>query len=156
MIIFLHGLESSSQGSKARWFRHRFPDILIPDFRGTLDERMADLNNLLAQKKNLVLIGSSFGGLMATIYALENETRVNRVILLAPALNFPEFLKYEGRTTMVPAHLFIGSQDEVCPPGIVIPAVKKTFAHITIRESDDDHLLKATFPVLDWPVLLAE
>jgi hypothetical protein len=30
--VFLHGLESSSKGVKAGWFRQNFPTMLIPYF----------------------------------------------------------------------------------------------------------------------------
>jgi predicted esterase YcpF (UPF0227 family) len=69
MKIFLHGLESSSRGAKAAFLRDLYPDMLIPDFKGSLTERMASLHAILAGQKNIIVIGSSFGGLMATIFA---------------------------------------------------------------------------------------
>lgn len=155
--IFLHGLESSSQGTKARWFRHHFPDMLIPDFVGTLDERMAELDKTIPpEEEDLVLVGSSFGGLMAAIYALEQEDRVHKVVLLAPALNFEEFTLYKGRNTSASAYLYSGRRDEVCPPEVIVPLAFETFTNLTVHESDDDHLLTATFPTIDWHTLLAD
>lgn len=153
--VFIHGLESSSKGIKASWFRHHFPSMLIPDFVGTLEERMTDLREMLILQENLVLIGSSFGGLMATVYALENEKRPARVILLAPALNFSEFAAYRGQSTTVPARLYIGRRDTVCPPGDVLPIALETFSNLTVHEADDDHLLRTTFPAIKWHELLA-
>jgi pimeloyl-ACP methyl ester carboxylesterase len=153
--VFLHGLESSSKGTKATWFRQRFPAMLIPDFSGPLAERMADLNNLLALHDSLVLVGSSFGGLMATVYTLENEKRTARVILLAPALNFSEFTPYLGRSTGVSARLYIGRRDTVCPPDAVLPLALETFSNLSIHEADDDHLLHSTFSAIRWHELLA-
>ena len=111
MIVFLHGLESSSQGTKARWFKERFPEMLIPDFSGRLEERMQDLKSNLEGRDNLILIGSSFGGLMATLFTLENVDRVKRVVLLAPALNFPGFHHADKRKIVVQCHLYIGIHD---------------------------------------------
>ena len=88
--VFLHGLDSSSQGTKAKWFGKNFPEMVIPDFTGTIYDRMEKLITLLDEEKELILIGSSFGGLMATLFARENESRIRKVILLAPALNFPD------------------------------------------------------------------
>ena len=153
--LFIHGLESSSQGSKGRWFAEHFPDVLVPDFPGSLQERMTRLNSILQGREDIILVGSSFGGLMATIHALENQDRVKRVILFAPALNFPEFERYMDRETSVPALLYIGSHDEVCPPAVVIPAAQQVYSDLTIHLSDDDHLLKKTFRFLDWHKLLA-
>lgn len=153
--VFIHGQDSSSLGAKALWFKEHYPDMLIPDFTGTLDERMDTLTSLLTGQEELVLIGSSFGGLMAAIFTLEHESRVKKVILLAPALNFPSYSSYLERQTQVPARLFIGRQDDVCPPDIVIPAAQRTFTNIIIHRSDDDHLLKGTFQKIDWQGLLA-
>jgi len=36
-LIFIHGLEGSSQGVKATLLRGLFPGILTPDFRGSLE-----------------------------------------------------------------------------------------------------------------------
>jgi len=154
--IFLHGLESSSNGTKATWFRAHFPDMLIPDFTGGLDNRLHQLESVLSGKERLVLVGSSFGGLMASLFTMANESRVKKVILLAPALNFPEFSKYPVRTVTVPAWIYIGNRDTVCPPAEVVPAARKIFANLSVQESDDDHLLRSTFYSIDWVTLLAE
>jgi len=153
--VFLHGLGSSSRGTKATWFRNHFPDMLIPDLVGGLDERLRDVRRLLAGREDLIMVGSSFGGLVATVYALENEHQLAKVILLAPALNHPDFAGYRGRKTTVPASLFIGRMDGTCPPETVVPAALETFTNLMVHESDDDHLLRATFPEIDWHGLLA-
>ena len=70
-IIFIHGLEGSSQGDKATLLRGLFPGMLTPDFRGPLDERMQGLVALLGKRKGWILIGSSLGGLMATVFACQ-------------------------------------------------------------------------------------
>ena len=73
---FIHGLESSSQGAKGVFFRQRYPDMIIEDFEGPLSERMEKLKELLANKDNLILVGSSYGGLMAAVYACLHEEKV--------------------------------------------------------------------------------
>lgn len=156
MIIFIHGLESSSQGTKGKWFNKNYPNVLLPDFPGSLDERMSKLNTILNGQDNLVLIGSSYGGMMASIFALEHEGRVKKVILFAPALNFSEFDKYVGRSTSVPAKLYVGNQDDICPPDRVVPRAQAVFTNLTIHLSEDDHLLKKTFRFLDWQNLLSQ
>lgn len=153
--VFLHGLESSSCGTKAKWFKEHFPSMLVPDLTGSFENRMEQLMELVAGQNELVLVGSSFGGLMAAVFAHEYADRVKKIILLAPALNFPGYSEYLNRKSPVPAHLYIGRQDDVCPPDIVIPYAKRSFENIIIHESDDDHLLKATFCSIDWKGLLS-
>jgi len=154
--VFLHGLESSSQGTKARWLKEHFPHMVIPDFSGELDKRLKHLDSILTAQEKLTMIGSSFGGLMATIFGLENPTRVDQVILLAPALNFPDFSLYQGRSTRIPTQLYIGKNDTVCPPEIVLPLARQTFQNLITHESNDDHMLRNTFEKIDWWKLIGE
>jgi len=155
MQIFLHGLESSSKGAKASFLRQLFPAMVIPDFTGSLSERMAVLRSILAGHKNIILIGSSFGGLMATIFAMENADDVDRIILLAPALNFPEFSGYDRKRIVIPARMIIGRADTVTPAEKVVPAAREIFADLQYSEVDDDHMLARTFRTFDWKNLLS-
>jgi alpha/beta superfamily hydrolase len=155
MKIFLHGLESSSGGAKAVFLRSLYPDMVIPDFSGNLTERMTILRDILAGLNDITLIGSSFGGLMATIFAMENQSLVNRVVLLAPALNFPEFQQYTKHQISIPARMIIGKRDSVTPPAEVVPEARKIFATLYYDEVDDDHMLAGTFRNLDWQFMLA-
>jgi len=155
MKIFLHGLESSSKGAKATFLRSLYPEIEIPDFKGSLAERMAALHNILAGQKNIRLIGSSFGGLMATIFAMENPAAVDRIVLLAPALNFPEFAGYTIHRIEIPTWMIIGREDTVTPAEKVIPVARKIFADLHHSEVADDHMLSRTFRELDWESLLS-
>jgi pimeloyl-ACP methyl ester carboxylesterase len=152
--IFLHGLESSSRGAKATFLRERFPDMLLPDFRGGLSERMKSLNIILADQEGIVIVGSSFGGLMATLYAMENGEVVDRLVLLAPALNFPDFSGYGIKQVSIPTWMIIGRHDMVTPAEVVVPIARRIFADLTYDEVNDDHMLAGTFRSLDWKSLL--
>ena len=89
--VFIHGLESSTQGTKGVYFKQHYPDMIVEDYPGTFRERMEKLTALLKDRDNLIVVGSSYGGLMAAVYACENEKRMRKLILLAPALNLEEF-----------------------------------------------------------------
>ena len=121
--LFLHGLDSSSGGTKGRFFTENFPDIIAPDFTGSLQDRMQALETICRGLDRLTLIGSSFGGLMATCFAIAHPERVQRLILLAPALNFPGFSPPASLLT-IPTLLVIGRNDTVTPPDLVIPAAR--------------------------------
>ncbi|MBE0585558.1 MAG: alpha/beta fold hydrolase [Desulfofustis sp.] len=151
--LFLHGLDSSGFGTKGRYFAEKFPDMLRPDFTGSLAERMARLHAIIADLTELVIVGSSFGGLMATCLAKERKADIKRLVLLAPALSFKEYQPPPVKLT-TEAILIVGRRDTVTPPDIVIPAAESTFASLHTSVVDDDHLLHRTFQDLDWPVLL--
>src|SRR5689334_1591695 len=93
-LIYLHGLESTSQSRKARQCATRNPGMLTPDFSGSLDERMEQLYPILGDKKDWTIIGSSFGGLMATLFTCKHPDQVRKLILLAPALLREQFASY--------------------------------------------------------------
>jgi len=67
--VFIHGLESSSKGNKGVFFKNRYPEMIIEDYEGSLEKRMTKLEDILEGKSNIILVGSSFGGLMAALYA---------------------------------------------------------------------------------------
>jgi 8-oxo-dGTP pyrophosphatase MutT (NUDIX family) len=153
--FFLHGLDSSSQGAKGRFFAEHFPHVHCPDFSGTLAERMLRLDELCRDLSPLIFIGSSFGGLMATCYAMQHPTSVARLILLSPALNFHEFQPPHDKLP-VPTLLIIGSEDTVTPPVSVLPLARQTFADLEIEMKNDDHLLHGNFHSIAWhPLLMA-
>jgi pimeloyl-ACP methyl ester carboxylesterase len=152
--IFIHGLESSNRGTKGLFFKKEFPDMIIPNFAGTLQERMQKLYETLSNKSGIRLVGSSFGGLMAALFAMENEERINKMILLAPALNLMELSNTKEREVSIPTWVYHGKDDEVIPLETIEGVAKKVFRHLTLHVVDDDHYLHKTFRRIDWRKLI--
>jgi pimeloyl-ACP methyl ester carboxylesterase len=150
---FLHGLDSSGSGTKGRFFAREFPHVACPDFEGTLQNRLHQLDELCKNQQQLILIGSSFGGLMAACYASRYPEKVAKLILLAPALNFGGY-QPPSELLQTPTFLIIGKNDTVTPASAVIPLAEATFANLRVHIEDDDHMLHETFPTLDWPYML--
>lgn len=153
-LVFIHGLESTAQGIKGQFFRQFFPQMIIEDYTGNFATRMRKLDGLLSGKNDLILVGSSYGGLMATQYAIDNEDRVKKMILLAPALNLPEFKPPVHTKLPLPVIIYHGSNDNIVNPQIVKKIALKCFSNLEHRLVDDDHSLHKTFPVLNWKKLL--
>jgi pimeloyl-ACP methyl ester carboxylesterase len=153
-ILFIHGLESSGRGFKATLLRARFPDILAPDFLGPLDERMRRLREILDTRENWTIIGSSYGGLMAALAANENPGRVQRLILLAPALILPQFAARPMRPISVPTIVYHGVHDDLISWIQVRWLCEKAFLNLEFNTVDDDHGLHRTVQALDWDALL--
>ena len=154
-IIFIHGYESSGHGFKGNYLRSIFPKMITPDFTGELLERMEQLKNVLKAEKKWIFIGSSFGGLMGTLFMMEYPEKVEKAILMAPALIsplIPENIKLNKIEN--PVVIFHGKNDKVVP----LDPVKK-FAEIYFKKYDyhlvnDDHRLHATTKSIDWEKLL--
>jgi pimeloyl-ACP methyl ester carboxylesterase len=149
--MFLHGLDSSSQGRKARLLASK--GVETPDFTGDLATRMAQLEPLLGSCEPWVLVGSSFGGLMAALWTLRNPDRVHRLILLAPAFHRPDFVV--ERPVDVPTLLVHGTRDSVVPHVLARERAALAFRSLRVEWVDDDHRLEATAQRMDWQELLA-
>ena len=97
--IYLHGFASSAGSSKAAFFRERLeargmtvrcPDLNQPDFSTlTISRMLGQVIEAAAAMPGgpLVLIGSSLGAFVAVQAALKLGARVDRMVLLAPALD---------------------------------------------------------------------
>jgi uncharacterized protein len=100
VIYYLHGFASGAGSTKARYFGERLadlkpglvcPDFNIPDFRTLTMTRMLDqLDAELARggAAPATLIGSSLGGTLAVLAAERFGARVDRLVLMAPAVMF--------------------------------------------------------------------
>ena len=149
--MFLHGLDSSSQGRKARLLASL--GVETPDFTGDLAARMEQLAPLLSGDR-WVLVGSSFGGLMAALWTLQNPERVHRLILLAPAFHRPDFVV--ARPVDVPTLLIHGTRDTVVPHELAAARAREAFTQLRVEWVDDDHRLEATALRMDWPGLMGD
>jgi len=153
-LIFLHGLEGSSQGVKATLLRGLFPGILTPDFRGSLGERMEALRAILGNTLEWTLIGSSFGGLMAALFACERPEQVKKLVLLAPALIWPDFAANPPAPMEIPTVIYHGSRDEIIPLEPTRQLAERVFRSLDFRVVDDDHGLYRTVHEIDWRTLV--
>jgi pimeloyl-ACP methyl ester carboxylesterase len=108
-VVYLHGFASSARSSKAAFFTAKLaargvtletPDLNEPDFSTlTVSRMIARVGELIdhgpveAGRHNdgggpVALVGSSLGGFVAVQAALQRAARVERLVLLAPALDF--------------------------------------------------------------------
>ena len=148
---------------KATLLRGLFPAILTPDFSGGLDERMQKLTTILDQPVGPVglrftrwtIIGSSFGGLMGALYACRHPQQVVRLILLAPALIWPDFAAQPPAPVAVPTVIYHGIRDEIVPLEPVRRLAQQVFQKLEFHEVDDDHGLYATVHRLEWEKVIA-
>ncbi len=153
--IFIHGLESSDKGTKSVFFKQKYPDMVAPNFSGGLPERMEKLGDILSGKTGIRLVGSRFGGLMGTIFTMENEPRVDKLILLAPAINLMAEIDQFQKKISVPVWIYHGSDDDVIPLDKVEAVARNMFRNLSFQKVEDDHFLHKTFKTIDWDGLLS-
>jgi len=155
-LMFIHGLEGSSQGVKARLLREIFPEMLIPDFRGSLDARMDILYKIIEDQDGWTLVGSSFGGLMGALAACEKPAQFAKLVLLAPALIWPDFARASWQPIQVPVVIYHGADDEIIPLKKVQDIAQRVFLDLEFNVMQDDHGLYHTAHILDWKKLLGD
>jgi pimeloyl-ACP methyl ester carboxylesterase len=154
-LVYLHGSESDSNSGKARLFREWFPGMLTPDFTGSFDQRTAQLHSILLDKTQCILIGSSYGGLMGTVYTLNHATQVRKLILLAPDLMLDPLASLaDPQPVSVPTVLIHGTADDVVPPEPVRSIAQRLFANLTYVAVNDGHHLQKAVHELDWKYIL--
>lgn len=104
VFVYLHGFASGPGSAKAQFFREKFAKLdlplAIPDlnegpegFAGlTISRSMAQVRGLLdqldADRRGAVLIGSSLGGYTSALLA-RSDPRVKAAVLMAPAFDLP-------------------------------------------------------------------
>jgi uncharacterized protein len=100
IVFYLHGFASSSKSTKAAYFAERLaqhdvalrcPDFNQPEFATLTMTRM--LEQLEAELASIdsppsAIIGSSLGGTLAILAAARFSERIDRLVLLAPAVMF--------------------------------------------------------------------
>jgi predicted esterase len=153
--IFIHGLESSNKGTKSVHFREKFTDMIIPTFVGTLPERLSKLDEILSNQRDIRIVGSSFGGLMGALFAMANEDRVKKLVLLAPAIHMIHLAPGTIRKISIPVCIYHGTEDEVISLNAVEKAAGKFFTDLLFHKVHDDHFLHKTFKTIDWEDILS-
>lgn len=143
-LLFLHGLESGPHGTKYQALKKTFGEVVSPDCSGIIDpqERLqVILAALEAFSDNLLVVGSSMGGLMALLLQQAIPQRIAGMLLCAPALQRPAArgLSAAGLPPTVVIH---GTED------IVVPIAGSRSFGLPLIEVADDHSLKNSLPVI--------
>ena len=150
-VQFIHGLEGSPQGSKARLFAEHFetitPEMDTSSFDVSVDTQAAALSEFHPD----ILVGSSFGGAVA-VELLARRLWQGPTLLLAQAA-----IHYDPAASLppgVPVWLVHGKGD-----ALVDPEQSRRLAatansdEVRLIEVDDDHPLHASVSsgaIIDW------
>jgi pimeloyl-ACP methyl ester carboxylesterase len=145
-IVFSHGQDGEPWGSKivamSQVARRRGLEVESVDYRGMADPAVRATRLLEVCKGlpgELLLVGSSLGGHVATTVSTQVPTR--GLFLLAPAFFMPGYEQYTPRPAACPVTIVHGWNDDVVPVGNSIRYAQQYRA--TLHVIDSDHRLSA-------------
>ena len=152
MLIWAHGLWGSPNGSKVTAIRESGIEVNSPDFNNMeLDERV-DILNELVSKEEVVLAGSSYGGLACALVAQQQPKQVKGMLLLAPALHLPESPNDDPEKLIAPNNFPISIihsvTDEIVPVSASKDYIKRSGNNLRLIEVEDSHVLENSFSII--------
>lgn len=162
-IIYIHGLESSGNAFKGKRLRKWLHECLTPDFekynpnipiKSLLEIRMNQLYSIMKEKNPWIIIGSSFGGLMAVWFTSQNPEKVSKLILLAPYLTSNKLNPKIYPKLKIPVIVYHGKHDKIVSATHSKTIAEKIFLNLQYNIVDDDHSLHKTFLSLNWRNLI--
>lgn len=138
-VLFMHGLESSPQGNKARYLARHFevytPAMNTGDFPACLEQQAA----AIAEFRPDVVVGSSFGGALAVLLLVRGVWAGPTLLLAQASARFDPTLELPEN---VPVLLVHGTRDDVIDmEGSRRLARTGTPGRVRLVEVDDGHRL---------------
>jgi pimeloyl-ACP methyl ester carboxylesterase len=138
-VQFVHGLESSPSGDKARYFSRHFDAVTLPMDTSVFEASVGVQAARIAERSPDVLVGSSFGGAVALALLVRGIFR-GPTLLLAPAHRY--YGVEEGVPLGVPVLIVHGTRDSVVSiEGSRALARTGTLGLVRLVEVDDEHRL---------------
>ena len=150
-VLFIHGLEGSPQGAKARLFATHFesltPAMDTSDFEACLEVQGRAIESFQPD----VVVGSSFGGAVAVALLASRAWRGPTLLLAQAAIHYDADASLPNDATVWLVH---GSRDTLLP----LEHSRRLAAtghpdRVRLIEVEDDHPLHAsveTGALLDW------
>lgn len=144
-LVWAHGLEGSPQGTKVQALRAAGYDVAAADYNGlTLLERVALLERE-TEGGDVLLAGSSYGGLTAAVVAARHPGRFAGLLLCAPALALKEppvdDVEAHRAPPGLPTVVIHGTQDTICPLDASRGYAERSGEHVELWVVDDGHRL---------------
>lgn len=145
-VYFFHGKESRQYGSKYTYLTEKGYHVISPDFYTVdIEPRLQIAEKATENCKDMVVVGSSLGGLIAALLYNKYPERFKTYLLLAPAFHLPE----ADVINKVPpnAKIIHGDADNIVLLKYSIEFASKF--NVELEVVQDDHRLSNSFPAID-------
>ena len=152
MLIWAHGLWGSPNGSKVTAIRESGIEVVSPDFNDMELKERIDILNELVSKEEVVLAGSSYGGLACAFVAQQQSEQIKGMLLLAPALHLPESPNDNPEKLIAPNNFPISIihsvTDEIVPVSASKDYIERSGNNLRLIEVEDSHVLEDSFSLI--------
>ena len=152
MLVWAHGLWGSPNGSKVTAIRESGIEVISPDFN---EMELIDRVELLKETieiGNVVLAGSSWGGLACALTAMQIPEKLKGLLLLAPALHYPESPNDEPEKLMapdsVPVTIIHSTTDDIVPISASKNYIERSGNNVQLIEVEDNHVLENSIELI--------
>lgn len=152
MLVWAHGLWGSPNGSKVTAIRESGIEVISPDFN---EMELVDRVVLLKETINIgdvVLAGSSWGGLACALAAQEKPEKLRGLLLLAPALHYPEPPNVNPEELVapdsVPVTIIHSITDDIVPVSASKNYVERSGNNVQLIEVEDSHVLEDSIELI--------
>ena len=152
MLVWAHGLWGSPNGSKVTAIRESGIEVISPDFN---EMELIDRVELLKETieiGNVVLAGSSWGGLACALTAIQIPEKLKGLLLLAPALHYPESPNDEPEKLIapdsVPVTIIHSTTDDIAPISASKNYIERSGNNVQLIEVEDNHVLENSIELI--------
>ena len=152
MLVWAHGLWGSPNGSKVTAIRESGIEVISPDFN---EMELIDRVELLKETieiGNVVLAGSSWGGLACALTAIQIPEKLKGLLLLAPALHYPESPNDEPEKLIapdsVPVTIIHSTTDDIVPISASKNYIERSGNNVQLIEVADNHVLENSIELI--------
>ena len=152
MLVWAHGLWGSPNGSKVTAVRASGIEVISPDFNEMELVDRIELLEKTIQIGDVVLAGSSWGGLACALTAQKKPDKLKGLLLLAPALHYPEppndnpdkLIAPDG----IPVTIIHSKTDDIVPINASKDYVKRSGNNVNLIVVEDNHVLENSIELI--------
>ena len=152
MLVWAHGLWGSPNGSKVTAIRESGIEVISPDFNEMELKDRVELLKETIEIGNVVLAGSSWGGLACALTAIQIPEKLKGLLLLAPALHYPESPNDEPEKLIapdsVPVTIIHSTTDDIVPISASKNYIERSGNNVQLIEVEDNHVLEDSIELI--------
>ena len=152
MLVWAHGLWGSPNGSKVTAVRESGIEVISPDFNEMELVDRVELLEKTIEMGEVVLAGSSWGGLACALTAQKKPDKLKGLLLLAPALHYPEppndnpdnLIAPDG----IPVTIIHSKTDDIVPISASKDYAKRSGNNVNLIVVEDSHVLENSIKLI--------